>query len=420
MSKKKNEQIPIVSNIEPNKKALEALAKLAAINLPVPGYSNLYPKNFVSTIEAFNLSNRVIEALKTKNAMDSFNKSFYNFTTESVHHTVKKQNIDSEIQNLQEYFKNDKLVLVLGAGVSMPFGLPSWQLLLQKLMVTTIETGETASTIAELFYTIFNPNPLIAGRYLQKQLDDKKESFDAAVRKILYENVDNNVESLLMKEIVKFCIAAGKSPNLNSIITYNFDDLLEQSISKLDMELPYCSIYGNGQEIKPSELPIYHVHGFLPQSGEISELNNITFGENFYHQQYSDIYSWNNLVQINKFRECNCLFLGFSLTDPNTRRLLDVANQQRITKSGFHYIFKQRPDKKDVKIILDEWLSKKEEKGEVVDKIDEFVETLINMRIIFEEQDMLSLGVKVIWVNNYEEIPIILQRIRTFDKKVTF
>lgn len=352
--------------------------------------------------------------------IDNFNKSWNYYIKHNVNFSSKKQNIDSEIENLQDYFKNDKLVFILGAGVSVPFGLPSWQLLLQKLMVTTIDNGEIASTIAELFYIIFNPNPLIAGRYLQQQLDLKKESFDKAVREILYENVNIEADSPMMKEIVKFCIAAGKSPNLNSIITYNFDDLLEQNILRSDVELPYCSIYGNGQEIKQSELPIYHVHGFLPQSGEISELNTITFGENFYHQQYSDIYSWNNLVQINKFRECNCLFLGFSLTDPNTRRLLDIANQQRITKSGHHYTFKILPNKKNIEELLHEWVAKQKDEEKNQSKIDEFIDTLINMRRVFEEQDMLSLGVKVIWVNNYADIPKILQRIRTFDKSTTF
>lgn len=81
------------------------------------------------------------------------------------------------------------------------------------------------------------------------------------------------------------------------------------------------------------KLKIYHVHGFLPQDGDIGAGNKITLGEFVYHEQYNNIYSWNNIVQINKFRDNTCLFIGTSLTDPTIRRLLDIAKSQKKQKS---------------------------------------------------------------------------------------
>lgn len=43
------------------------------------------------------------------------------------------------IRNINDAYQKDKLVLVLGAGVSLEFGVPSWGLLLQNLMVHTIK-----------------------------------------------------------------------------------------------------------------------------------------------------------------------------------------------------------------------------------------------------------------------------------------
>ncbi|MCB0537740.1 MAG: hypothetical protein KDE33_09445, partial [Bacteroidetes bacterium] len=43
------------------------------------------------------------------------------------------------INKLIDCYEKENLVLVLGAGVSMGFGLPNWDTLLQKLMITTIE-----------------------------------------------------------------------------------------------------------------------------------------------------------------------------------------------------------------------------------------------------------------------------------------
>ena len=41
----------------------------------------------------------------------------------------------SAIRNINAAYKDEKLVLVLGAGISLEFGVPSWELLLQNLMV---------------------------------------------------------------------------------------------------------------------------------------------------------------------------------------------------------------------------------------------------------------------------------------------
>jgi hypothetical protein len=235
----------------------------------------------------------------------------------------------------------------------MGFGLPNWDTLLQKLMMTTIETEQNVATIlSEVFSNIFTPNSLISGRYLQKYYEDKSISFEEAVRKVLYENLEINKPSELMDEIVNYCVAPGKSPNIDSIISYNFDDILEQRLSKVGVPVPYKPIYGIGMNPN-GHLPIYHVHGYLPHEGNISDNNQITFGESIYHKQYIDIYSWNNIVQINKFRDSNCIFIGSSLTDPNIRRLLDIAKRQRGNSEENHFVFKMRHKESVVKQRLE-------------------------------------------------------------------
>jgi len=103
---------------------------------------------------------------------------------------VKSFSRQEIIKKLSGYYQNEKLVLVLGAGVSIGFGLPNWDTLLQKLMITTIEKEQNVSTVlSKLFTSIFTPSPLIAGRYLQKYYEDKKLSFEEAVRKVLYEGL---------------------------------------------------------------------------------------------------------------------------------------------------------------------------------------------------------------------------------------
>lgn len=359
--------------------------------------------------------------LRTDIEFEINNKSKFNKDLKDLNRkilsTTHKEDLNKLINEIKTHYHNERLVLVLGAGVSMGYGLPSWDILLQKLMVNTIEKDSDVSNIlSKLFSKLFNPSPLIAGRHLQNYFEKNEKRFEEEVRNLLYNNFNSEYDSDLMKEILKICIAPGKSPNLNSIITYNFDDILETTLQNSVIDLPYKPVYGNGIDVEAGELPIYHVHGYLPRNGELNKSHQITFGENVYHQQYTNMYSWNNIVQINKFRENNCLFIGTSLTDPNTRRLLDISNQQRTKKDGSHYIIKKKYKKdkvsKMLELILKDDNEILEEKGNSNQSFTETVNNLINIVQSFEENDLQSFGIKTIWIDDFEEIPSILSKIR--------
>jgi len=353
---------------------------------------------------------------------DLLSRGFVKDINREFHTKSKEVSMHDIIRKLSASYKNEKLVFVLGAGVSMSYGVPGWDMLLQKLMVNTIEKEQSASNaLSKLFNELFSPSPLIAGRFIQKYFESKNSSFEEIVRKVLYAEINQPAASHLMDEIVKFCVAAGKSPNLDSIITYNFDDLVEQHLLKTNIEVPFRPIYGLGMNPEPGELPIYHVHGFLPEKGELSGLNQITFGENVYHKHYSDIYSWNNIVQINKFRDCTCLFIGSSLTDPNTRRLLDIARIQKGDREETHFLIKRKYQTDEIryklKNLLDENNVILEEKSKALLNFDDTVKFLIETIETFEDNDASSFGVKTIWIDDYAEIPEILRQIRSRKNK---
>lgn len=358
--------------------------------------------------EAFERTVRLLRQAKTKSDLINSMPETKSLTQQQI------------IGKLITHYEKQRLVIALGAGVSMGFGLPDWNTLLQKLMITTIEKEQKVSTVlSKLFTTIFSPSPLIAGRYLQQYYDDKKLSFEEAVRKVLYAEINIDRPSALMDEIVSFCVAPGNSPNLDCIISYNFDDILEQRLSKVGVPVAYKSIYGIGMN-PDGQLPIYHVHGFLQQKGKLNNQNQITFGESLYHKQYVDIYSWNNIVQINKFRDANCLFIGSSLTDPNTRRLLDIAKQQKGKSTENHFIFKLRYREEFVKnrlqILLDENKELLTEKSMAELKFGDTIKFLINIIQRFEESDASSFGVHTIWIDDWSEIPKILKKVRLRNK----
>jgi len=344
----------------------------------------------------------------------------------------QKRNYQEKIAEVSRWYKSERLVLILGSGASSSYGLPDWNTLLQKLLLITIKaeqngkdqddysSNQKAGVLARTFSNVLNPNPLIAARYLnnyfRKNFPNSKLAFENAVRDALYSELSTKVESALLKEIRQYCIAAGRSPNIDSIITYNYDDLLEKTLKNIEVDIPFFPIHASGMRANMNELPIFHVHGYLPQSGKLTNKNKVILSEDEYHQQYTEIYGWNNLIQINKFKDYNCVFIGLSFTDPNLRRLLDISKKERGDNEIHHYCFKKRYNLAKTKEALEKLLSKNEELLDEKTKanlgLEEVSAELVKLMEEFEENDAFSFGVGIIWVDDYKNIPEILKEIR--------
>ncbi|HBK4746280.1 TPA: SIR2 family protein, partial [Enterobacter hormaechei subsp. steigerwaltii] len=132
----------------------------------------------------------------------------------------------------------------------------------------------------------------------------------------------------------------------------------------------------------------------LPMNGKVENDDSLVLSDESYHRQYMDLYHWSNMVQINKFKDNNCLFIGHSFTDPNLRRLLDAAKKLRGNDLRPHYLIKCRHSKDEVinnieKILRD---SSSEFDEEVRNNIDNVASSLLETVHKFEEIDANSFG----------------------------
>ena len=332
--------------------------------------------------------------------------------------SAPKKSLSTQRNQLTAAHRAEKLVFVLGAGVSLEYGLPPWSVLLQELLIRTLgdpKAGEEEQSgkLAKAYTDFFRPSPLMAARYTRLRL---KEGFLDAVREVLYARVADDTESALMSEIRKFAVAVGRSPNLDSIITFNFDDLLERSIDKVPIPVGYQVI--DDDKIRPGAglLPIYHVHGYLPRDASLRAQPAITLSEDDYHARYADVYHWSNIVQINKFRENTCLFMGLSFSDPNLRRLLDIAQRQRGDKELQHYLVRQRSSTEEAANALRALGQAQLGDGAPKESPDpegtkRLVKKLVSFRDQIDEEDAASFGISIIWVNDFSELPSLLGHI---------
>lgn len=188
------------------------------------------------------------------------------------------------------------------------------------------------------------------------------------------------------------------------MVTYNFDDLLEREL--LSRKVAHHSIDTENDSYDPDELPIYHVHGFLPEKPrtlEGSVDSTLVFSEEGYHTVYSNPYHWSNLVQLNCLRENTCIMIGLSMADPNLRRLLDIA--ARNLDKPKHFAFMRR--------LTKERFNDQNNNGANGAAIasDAVVEKFLENHHALNEEIMKELGVHIIWFEEFKEIPEKLQSI---------
>jgi hypothetical protein len=328
-----------------------------------------------------------------------------------------KKEREEIIENLKEFYSIGQFSLFLGAGVSSSAGVPDWNTLLNSLFVTylTKEFDEDGDIIDEDIDKIVNrlvevdePSALVAARYLRRGLTKNKTEiteFINAITKNLYRLRDTSfrIDSSLINAIASLCIPRRTGAKVESVVTYNFDDLLERQL--IENSIQFKSIYTESEISNPDELPVYHVHGFLPENRvglEGLENSTLVFSEEGYHQIYSDPYHWSNLVQLNNLRENNCLMVGLSMTDPNLRRLLDIS-ARHIEKTK-HFAFMKRLTEKG--FCYDE--------GSKVLTNDEAVAKFLERHHNLNEELMKELGVMIVWYEDHKEIPEMLEKIMSY------
>lgn len=327
-----------------------------------------------------------------------------------VNYALKQENDswkkirEERLTELKNIYRRDELVLFLGAGVSKEAGISEWNELTSDLLVLMIkdilekkeiEISQTETQfILEKMKKLNNQSPLLQAAFIKAALGEK---FEENITELLYKNIMNNGESKLLSSISKLCLPKRNGVGVQAVVTYNFDDLLEHNFNRYNIE--YQSLYNELDYATADKLGVYHVHGFLPRTpNEYEQLAEglLVFSEDGYHSLYNDPYSWANITQLNFLRENTTLMIGLSLTDPNLRRLLSISNKKNKLKK--HYAIMKKED-----------FIKNSNDIEIKERI------LSSFNIIntdLQEKFFEQLGIDVIWIENYDELPGIIENIR--------
>ncbi|WP_127547369.1 SIR2 family protein [Paenibacillus amylolyticus] len=327
-----------------------------------------------------------------------------------------KHKRDGYIVQIQDAFQRDQLSLFLGAGVSTSAGFPTWDSLLERLngavveqMITRKFGGKLSATIVNkeekklmvnLLSKLRDESPIINAFFLESTINHHS-GLSKYIREALYGKRKREYTSETLIWIAKLCNHRGKY-RIRSVVTFNYDDLLEQHLSRVPVD--YMSVFKEDDEINPVLLPIFHVHGYLPQHDtnyDNASENLIVFSEQAYHTMYTDAYSWSNITQMHILKENVCVFLGLSMNDPNMRRILDISSRRNSNKVK-HYALMQR---------LDLELEEERLREEVEAFSQELREAFIDDFHLSRERSFEKLGIRIVWFEDHDEIPELLKAI---------
>jgi hypothetical protein len=302
---------------------------------------------------------------------------------------VKNANAVAEvIRELHEAYKAKQLNIIVGAGVSHPSGIPTWDDLNKKLLRIFLSRVQKSSATPDEVYAKLGREAVaefvLRSMEAHGTLGRKGPTFGRLLAEALYGG-RKAAELPLTEAQFRLASMAGTA----RLYTTNFDPLLEMAIERLhsaetreDGWKKYRTpIAGNEERPDKNTLPkcVYHIHGWLGENGRTSP--TLVFAESHYHALSLNRALAPAKVMRKIFSKGYTLILGMSLEDPNLRRVLycEAAADLKLPNSDNTFAVVRESDKDVAR---------------------------------FAQQYWSSYGVRLIQPDRFEEIPILLRQIQ--------
>jgi NAD-dependent SIR2 family protein deacetylase len=225
---------------------------------------------------------------------------------------------------IERFGAGGEMTLIVGAGVSMEAGLPSWRTLVERLLARVAAGDPTLHSAAlerEWIEQILDGEDLLAAAATVEAL--ASADLDEILPEALYgaAGAGSYEPGPIAAEIARLRVSLGDELML---LTTNYDDLVERALRQ---QFPSGSIrsYVRRREPGPGVVPVIHLHGF---AGRNRPPRQLVLTEEHYHRMQRGS-SWQERLVTKRLAGSNCLFIGTTLTDPNLIRYLYGYRKQQ-------------------------------------------------------------------------------------------
>jgi hypothetical protein len=206
----------------------------------------------------------------------------------------------SDLKGLRYAWRNRQLVLFLGAGVSIPYGVPSWKNLVLELLFEQAQGTRRLGNlwphyrraVASWMIDYFDYDPLVLARMVERDLRvrkpanaarasaDRPDLFLERLRTHMYANYRDLRGRTTLGAVSDLIAKSTKRSGVDAVVTFDFDDLLERELRRRNVAVRSVT---NGDRQHRAGLRVIHAHGFVPMAGPISR-RDIVFTEPDYHR----------------------------------------------------------------------------------------------------------------------------------------
>jgi hypothetical protein len=209
------------------------------------------------------------------------------------------------------------LRLFLGAGVSSGFGLPQWKILIARVL--------SRDTDRDFLDRLPSKAPTDLTKLID-DIDDGSQKYVRRVHEALYRDSATSLFDQLQRSPLLLSVAAlvtgAHRGRIDAVITYNYDDLLEQYLRMLGLAV--CPRVRSTDLSTRADVEINYVHGRLPQVWDDSvPLPSIVLSDKSYRAKRAKIdEGWSAAVQNVLYSKIG-LFLALSGDDGSILDLLE-------------------------------------------------------------------------------------------------
>ena len=229
--------------------------------------------------------------------------------------------MDKIIEDIKKDYKEGKLIPVIGAGCSTPFGIPDWNGLVKEIANQKLTDDSYKSVIAKEITkgNFFKSLDLLMSEAKMNEFQLQKQ-VSTIIQKIKSDNANYKLVNSNYSDIADM--------KFKTIMTFNYDEIIYDftPIHYYEKPIPIKDFI-EPQEIGGDRNIILNLHGY------VSNPQTIILSKNSYDNLYNESCPYTELLKVlagtKKF-----LFLGTSLTDIyiNNTKMIYISFQNMSKK----------------------------------------------------------------------------------------
>lgn len=236
---------------------------------------------------------------------------------------------DFSQKNADEYKKYletnpQDCVFILGNGVSIPLGADPWDKLINNLVdyLTPFYISDVSGIVNELSKSNYLVSSFVKSTFIEKGQEDV---FKAGLKYCVYRKFNKSMlkENTLLKSVA---LSKIKYPEL-TILTYNYDNFLEQQIMECDPSKKVKSYSGKSFN-KHILDKIIHLHGTIKLKDETIDKRLVLTDEEYFDAYLNNNNNWTYKAQYESLFDKKCLFIGSSMSDVFQLSIIEKKKQK--------------------------------------------------------------------------------------------